>query len=122
MAHASARLCLHPRCGVIVPRGYCATHAPVSTEPQRGNSNMRGDTYRWHKLRKRFLDRYPLCGMRPVGLVPVRSQCAEDGWLTPATLVDHVVPHRGNARLFWDEQNWQSLCASCHARKSAAGL
>jgi hypothetical protein len=37
--------------------------------------------------------------------------------------VDHVVPHRGDQRLFWDAaRNWQSLCRSCGAAKSRAGL
>jgi 5-methylcytosine-specific restriction enzyme A len=51
------------------------------------------------------------------------SRCAELGIVTDATQVDHVVPHRGNDDLFWDEQgNWQALCATCGARKSQAGL
>lgn len=61
--------------------------------------------------------------MRPNGLPPVMSQCYEQGRTTPAYQVDHVVPHKGNQALFWDEQgNWQSLCASCGSAKSAAGL
>lgn len=67
--------------------------------------------------------RYPLCGMRPRGQPPVMSQCHEQGLATPAKQVDHVVPHKGDPVLFWDEEgNWQSLCASCGSRKSQAGL
>ena len=29
-------------------------------------------------------------------------------------VVDHVIPHRGDWRLFWDESNWQALCKHCH--------
>ena len=36
-----------------------------------------------------------------------------------ATDVDHIVPHRGDARLLYDENNLQSLCKSCHSRKTA---
>lgn len=51
------------------------------------------------------------------------SQCHEQGMVTPAYQVDHVEPHRQDQRLFWDmEGNWQSLCQSCGARKSKAGL
>ena len=68
--------------------------------------------------------------MRPDDQVPVMSQCFLDRQatngrrgLTPATQTDHVVPHRGDPTLFWDEQgNWQALCRSCGARKSQAGL
>lgn len=31
-----------------------------------------------------------------------------------ATVVDHIVPHRGDPVLFWDERNWQPLCKRCH--------
>lgn len=35
------------------------------------------------------------------------------------TVVDHIVPHRGDVVLFWDQTNWQGLCASCHSSKTA---
>jgi 5-methylcytosine-specific restriction endonuclease McrA len=45
--------------------------------------------------------------------------------VTLATVVDHVEPHRGDQERFWDERNWQALCASCHSsdkqREEAAG-
>ncbi len=36
------------------------------------------------------------------------------GRITPATVVDHITPHRGDQALFWDYDNWQSLCKQCH--------
>lgn len=30
-----------------------------------------------------------------------------------ATLVDHVIPHKGDQSLFWDKANWQSACDHC---------
>jgi 5-methylcytosine-specific restriction protein A len=45
--------------------------------------------------------------------------CKAAGRLVPATVVDHVVPHRGDPALFWDERNWQSLCKPCHDAKTA---
>jgi 5-methylcytosine-specific restriction protein A len=61
--------------------------------------------------------------MRPDARPPVMSTCYDEGRITPTYQVDHVVPHRGDMRLFWDEENnWQSLCASCGSRKSRAGL
>ncbi|MDE9448142.1 HNH endonuclease [Xenorhabdus bovienii] len=72
---------------------------------------------KWSKARLAFLQQYPLCVM-----------CRQQGRLTPATVVDHIVPHKLkdaiNAndsevikiarRLFWGKANWQSLCASHH--------
>lgn len=36
------------------------------------------------------------------------------GQVVAATIVDHVIPHRGDQQLFWDKSNWQSLCKHCH--------
>jgi predicted kinase len=36
-----------------------------------------------------------------------------------ANVLDHVVPHRGNAELFWAQSNWQALCVGCHGIKTA---
>jgi 5-methylcytosine-specific restriction protein A len=37
-----------------------------------------------------------------------------------AQVVDHVVPHRGDMGLFWDETNWAPMCKRCHDRKTAS--
>jgi 5-methylcytosine-specific restriction protein A len=34
-------------------------------------------------------------------------------------VVDHIVPHRGDPDLFWNEDNWQALAKVCHDRKTA---
>ncbi|WP_328517511.1 HNH endonuclease signature motif containing protein [Devosia rhodophyticola] len=31
-----------------------------------------------------------------------------------ANTVDHIIPHKGEDRLFWDKANWQALCAHHH--------
>jgi len=41
------------------------------------------------------------------------------GRLNAATVVDHIVPHKGDAVLFWKQSNWQALCRDCHNRKTA---
>lgn len=87
-------------------------------EPRR-SAYSRGYTKRWSRAAKAFRVRYPLCGMRPNHEPPVMSLCDQFERSTAATLVDHVIPHRGNEVLFWDESNWQSMCADCHNRKTA---
>jgi 5-methylcytosine-specific restriction endonuclease McrA len=64
------------------------------------------DSVRWRKARDRFLDSHPLCAL-----------CWVIDRDTPATIVDHIKPHGGDPDLFWDENNWQPLCASCHSGK-----
>lgn len=76
-----------------------------SADSWRGSKSSaeRGYGSRWRKARVLFLLRHPLC-----------VYCQAKGVTTPATVVDHITPHRGDMELFWDEHNWQSLCAHCH--------
>jgi 5-methylcytosine-specific restriction protein A len=95
---------------------------PTPSEQQRGNAADRGYDWKWQQAAKRFKRQYPLCGMRPNGQKPVMSECHDKGLYVPGYQVDHVIPHRGHQGLFWNEDNWQVLCASCGAKKSRAGL
>ena len=36
--------------------------------------------------------------------------CDARGIVAAASVVDHVVPHKDDPVLFWDEANWQPLC------------
>lgn len=67
--------------------------------------------HRWRRAAKLFLMEHPLC------------QCHEckagELQVTVATVVDHIVPHRGNRALFWDRSNWQSMAKPCHDKKTA---
>ena len=74
----------------------------------RPSAARRGYGPRWRRARAAFLARHPLC-----------ASCQADGRLVPATVVDHVVPHRGDAALFWSKANWQGLCNPCHDAKTA---
>ncbi len=50
---------------------------------------------------------------------PLCAECERAGRVVAGTEVDHIVPHRGDKRLFWDRSNWQTLCRACHSRKTA---
>lgn len=63
----------------------------------------------WKRARHAQLLLKPLCRM-----------CGELGLFVPATVVDHVVPHRGDRALFLDSENLQSLCKPCHDRHKQA--
>lgn len=72
---------------------------------------QRGYGGRWQKARKGWLDKHPLC-----------AECEKAGRVTAATDVDHIIPHRGDMKLFWDSaKNWQSLCSACHKAKTGRG-
>jgi len=77
----------------------------------RKSAAKRGYDRHWRKTAKGWLNRHPLC-----------AECERHGRTTAADVVDHIIPHRGDKVLFWDRENWQSLCNPCHNRKTAAGL
>ena len=105
------RPCRYPGCPNLCESGtYCPEHSAESPDRLRGSAAERGYDAKWRRARKRFLQRHPLC-----------ANCLSQGVLTPATVVDHIVPHRGDRALFWDENNWQPLCKSCHDRKTGSG-
>ena len=108
MPKRAKSICRYPGCDVLLDLpGYCARHAR-QVEVQRGNSAERGYGHRWRKARDGYLRSHPLCVKHEVR-----------GQLEPATVVDHIVPHRGDQGLFWDRDNWQALCKQCHDIKTA---
>lgn len=65
------------------------------------------NSWPWRKKRKSFLINNPIC-----------KHCEAMGIITQARVVDHIVSiKRGGSKL--DDENLQSLCDSCHNRKSA---
>ena len=111
MPKAPKSPCRYPGCPNLCDKGvYCSKHMQFSSDRMRGGAEARGYDSRWRKARAAFLQRNPLC-----------NECMKHGMLTPATVVDHVIPHRGDQKLFWDEDNWQALCKSCHDRKTGHG-
>lgn len=94
---------LQPRVQVSKGRDM-ATVNPDSWRSSKTSSTQRGYNYKWQKARLEHLAEHPLC-----------SFCSEAGKVVAATVVDHVVPHRGDMTVFWDRGNWASLCAPCHS-------
>lgn len=115
MPVAAPRPCRKPGCPKLSrsAHGYCEAHAHIAQErvveakrrhdERRGSARERGYDSRWDKARKTFLRTHPLCRM-----------CEAQGRVTPATVVDHIIPHKGDQALFWDTGNWQPLCTHHH--------
>ena len=110
MALKPLRPCRHPGCPALTREGYCPQHKP-SKAPRRVSAQWHG----WYSLQVWTDD------LRPAQLLrePFCRECAKKGVRTRATVVDHVTPHRGDWALFIDPANHQSLCKSCHDRKTA---
>tara|TARA_R100000365_G_C2667270_1_gene17885 strand:+ start:60 stop:410 length:351 start_codon:yes stop_codon:yes gene_type:complete len=102
MPFASPRLC---SCGNIVPSGErCACQKASDRarkarhDRRRPTARQRGYNTEWQKARAAYLIAHPYC-----------VRCGK-----PAGHVDHITPHKGDDRLFWDRTNWQALCAHHH--------
>lgn len=104
MATAAHTECHYPRCPAYAVRGgYCAAHAGSGSQARRyGNLNAANKRFRWMRLA--FLMAHPMC-----------ARCLTE----PATILDHITPHRGISTLFWNQRNWQGLCVHCHGVKTA---
>lgn len=63
-------------------------------------------TRSWQKRRAHHLAKEPWCRM-----------CLLAGRRTQATTADHIDPHRGDLKKFWDVNNLQSLCDIHHGEK-----
>lgn len=112
MATRSKTTCRHAGCRTLVDvSGYCEQHVKLhrkATDERRGSASERGYGGRWQKARATFLRRNPLC-----------VECGKLHRYVAATIVDHVIPHKGDQDLFWDTSNWQPLCKPHHDRKTA---
>lgn len=72
---------------------------------QRERSDDLYHSYRWTRLSRTFRAAHPLC-----------AECARNGRLKAAEVVDHIVPFPV-CRDFFDDSNLQSLCGDCNAAK-----
>ena len=77
---------------------------------RRDHRSQRAAEYRrlyktpaWRALRAHQLARQPLC-----------QRCSTDQRPVSATVVNHKLPHKGDARLFFDPGNLESTCKPCH--------
>ena len=113
MPYKPRRPCRYPGCPELAVQGqvYCQAHMEWSGDRLRGGATARGYDGRWQKARAIFLKQHPLCAF-----------CLAEGKVVPATVVDHIIPHRGDQRLFWDQTNWEPLCKKCHDKKTGSGL
>ena len=105
------RFCAEPGCPEKVANGRCPTHQRTARTLARRfqHGATAYNSAAWVRTSRAFRATHPFC--------------ANPGKATDCTLLtdvtDHIVPHRGDATLFWDAHNWQPLCWTCHSRKTA---
>src|SRR5699024_6125985 len=92
------RPCSEPGCSNLTRNRYCEDcNGKIDSynyDKLRGSAHKRGYDRKWRKARRKYLMHNPLC-----------VHCMEEGRQTPATVVDHIQPHKGDMKLFWDMKN-----------------
>lgn len=83
------------------------SHSRIKDIPKPQSSTLYKSN-RWKQASKAYLYKHPLCVM-----------CEKKGITTTSQETDHIKPHRGDVKLFWDSSNWQALCKRCHSIKTA---
>lgn len=96
--------CKHPGCPELTSDRFCQRHRH---QHEKASASARGYEHKWRNARAKYLKEHPLC-----------VRCQQESRLTKATVVDHIQPHRGDGKLFWDKSNWQNLCKRCHDKKT----
>jgi 5-methylcytosine-specific restriction endonuclease McrA len=81
------------------PKQFKPNHSVTGSKKFDGRKNIT-DLYDsdWERYRLKFLK--------------VNDKCYCCG--NPSNVVDHIVPHKGDVKLFWKEENYMPLCDSCH--------
>lgn len=107
------KVCAHAGCQELVQsvERCCDKHKKLRAKQSdvgRESAHQRGYTSRWTKARNGYLNHHPLC-----------VHCEAEGVVMEATIVDHIIPHKKDWKLFWDKDNWQALCKKHHDRKTA---
>ena len=105
------RLCSSPNCNefAVIHSVYCSKHKQESDKKRVAFQNARRynsklyKTQKWQRLRKKHLKDNNYCVF-----------CGSRHNLT----VDHIVPPKGKEDLFFNEDNLQTLCHSCHVIKT----
>jgi len=104
--------CNKPGCRNLTHDRYCAEHKRQEAkryDQQRGTAAQRGYDSRWNVYSRSYRKRNPLC-----------VECLKKGDTVPSKHTDHIIPVSGpDDPLFWDPNNHQALCHSCHSRKTA---
>ena len=98
-----------PGCHALTRDRFCEAHKKTR-ERDRLAPSRRGYNARWQCGRLAFLAAHPTCEC---------PECVASGAPLMAEVVDHIKPHKGDQKLFWDKNNWQAMSKRCHDRKTA---
>jgi 5-methylcytosine-specific restriction protein A len=96
------RICV---CGNLIAGSavcICRQRAKAVADKRRPSATARGYDGKWQRESNAYLAQ------------PENRLCA-CACGRVADMVDHIIPHRGDMKLFWRRSNWQPMAASpCH--------
>lgn len=115
MPQSAKKPCSKPGCPNLTNGGYCGKHHKQKEreyENSRESAAKRGYTREWYAAvavwRARDPENREFC-----------VECKKMGILEPGPITDHIVPHKGDWKLFWDQDNWEPMCEHHHNSKTA---
>ena len=104
------RPCSYPGCPELTDGRFCEAHAKKESQRyeryDRDPEKNKRYGSSWRKIRAAFIKANPLC-----------VRCQQDGRLTPAREVHHIIPLRDGGTN--DINNLMALCRSCHSEITA---
>lgn len=109
MPNAAMKPCSYPGCATLVRSGRCERHPMDHALFHNPEHQRLYNTARWRRMRQRQLIVSPFC-----------EECLRANVYIVATEVHHIERHNGNPLKFYADALLQSLCASCHSRKTAS--
>ena len=108
MANAPLKIC--SGCRKKFTRDARCPACMVSNPPNKRTSGSTDPFYQsraWKDLRAAYIAAFPLC-----------CDCESRGFTEPGYIVDHVVERADDLARELDWNNLQTLCLSCHSRKT----
>lgn len=111
MPYRPRKPCRFPGCPELTDETFCEKHKKddnrIYNQYKRDElSRTFYKTQQWQKIRKIKLQQSPFC-----------EECKKNGTIVVGKIVDHIIPiKQGGAP--YDLNNLQTLCWSCHSRKS----
>ena len=105
------RPCSHPGCSRLTDGQYCDEHRKIAqyyyNRFERDPDTNKRYGRAWRLIRMQYIQSHPLC-----------EQCGQEGRLTPAEEVHHILPLANGGT--HDAGNLMALCKSCHSRITVA--
>jgi 5-methylcytosine-specific restriction protein A len=113
MPWAPEKRCYEPGCALVALPGKprCPAHQRAYYRQDNASRDPALTAFynstEWKGFRAAYRAEHPWC-----------QTCEREGRETLAQQVDHLIPVRQRPDLALDEGNVQSLCASCHSRRT----